>query len=123
MMAFLVYLQTGATPQLGAETWELAKGVMLTLVTLGVAYLVRGVRSLEFEVRDIRADVKIAQGGELALKKATHEQDLRLDRLEDWKTKLDTVSEIERELWEGTERREKARRLRDKVLLDRPLKP
>ncbi len=123
MMAFLVYLQTGATPQLGAETWELAKGVMLTLVTLGVAYLVRGVRSLEFEVRDIRADVKIAQGGELALKKATHEQDLRLARLEDWRTKLDTVSEIERELWEGTERREKARWLRDKVLLDRPLKP
>ena len=122
MTTLLLYLQSTPGP-VNAEAWEIAKGVMLTLVTLGVAYLIRGIRTLEFEVRDIKADVKTAQSGELALKKGAHEHDSRLDVLEIWKAKLDTVSEIERELWEGDERRMRLRRLRDRMMTDTPLSP
>ncbi len=120
MMAFLVYLQTTPTPQVGAESWEIAKGVMLSLSTLGVGYLVRAVRTMEFSVRALQITVT-GEDGKNGLKSQAGLHDARIDDLEIWRTKLDTASAMERELYEGEERRQRSRRIRDKLLNNEPL--
>ncbi len=108
------------TPQVGAEPWEIAKGVMLSLSTLGVGYLVKTVRAMEFSVTSLQ-NIVTGVDGKNGLKGDAKLHDARLDELEIWRTKLDTASVIERELYEGEERRQRSRRIRDKLLNNEPL--
>lgn len=103
------------TPQFGAEAWDMAKSVMITLSTLGVGYLVKTVRAMEFSVRSLQTTVT-GEDGRNGLRGDTKLHNSRLAKLEEWRTKLDTAAAVERELYEGEERRQTSRRVRDKLL-------
>lgn len=117
MGAFLVYLQAAPAVHGLAPMWELAKGVMLALVTMGVGYLIKTVRLLEFDMQDVRLTLN-GKGGKNGLRGESSLHNDRLDELEAWRIRLDTASAIERELYQGEERRHTARRLRDRMLED-----
>lgn len=98
-----------------APIWELAKGVMLSLVTMGVGYLIKTIRLVEFDLRDLRLTVT-GTDGKNGIQENTRLHNVRLDVLEAWRIKLDTAAAIERELYEGEERRLNSRRLRDRIM-------
>lgn len=100
---------------MSAELWELLKGTMLALVTMGTGYLIRTVRILEFEMQEVKHTLTGSSGAD-GLRGESRIHDHRLDELEIWRTKLDTATAIERELYEGEERRLTSRRLRDQLL-------
>lgn len=95
------------------ELWELAKGVMLSLVTLGTGYLVRSVRKMEFHVRELQIDVRGIDGTN-GLKGTQKEHNQRLEKIEERNERIDAVTEYEKQHYTGPERRQAHRRLRDK---------
>lgn len=95
-----------------AQTWEVAKSVMLTLTTLGVAWIARTVFVTRDDVRDLKYDVRGVDGTN-GIKSIVKHLDERVGVLEDHKIMLDAVEEAERQQYQGDERRHGARRLRD----------
>lgn len=80
--------------------------------TIALAKLVIWMRD---EIREIKRDVS-GKDGKNGLKSDSAQYNARLDELEEWRIKLDLAAKLEREMYEGPERRQEARRLRDKLL-------
>lgn len=98
--------------QPSSELWEIIKGVMLSLSTLGVGYLVRGVRALEVAVRDLQVDTRGVDGsnGIIGTQKA-HTAEIRA--IQSRNHRMDILAaqcEQERLSYTGTERRHHLRR-------------
>jgi hypothetical protein len=108
-------------PAPGLAFWEITKGVLLTLCTVGILAALRLLWKMRDAIQKL-THVVFGTEGKNGLFASAALYDLRLDSLEGWRTRLDAVSEIEHELWEGAERRHRIRRLRDRVMTDVPLK-
>ncbi|MBA3762237.1 MAG: hypothetical protein M3R13_12165 [Armatimonadota bacterium] len=117
MGAFLVFLQGAAAPHSSTfgPAWEIVKTIIITLGTAAAIGSFRMMQSVRDDVRDTKREV-FGQNGKDGLRGNTRLHDARLDELEEWRTKLDTATAIELELWQGKDRRQKARRLRDRLL-------
>lgn len=100
------------TPVPVPEVWEVAKGVMLSLSTLGVGYLVRTIRSVELRMREIEIVVS-GVDGKNGLRSAARDHHRRLERIEERNDRIDAVAEYEKHNYQGPERRQTSRRLRD----------
>lgn len=107
--AVLVLLQTQLAP-----AWELTKGVMLTLSTAGVLWTARTVFFLRDDVRDLKKDVGGADGTN-GVKSEVRALIRRIDSVEKRNDRQDLAEEIERENYQGEDRRQAARRLKDKL--------
>jgi hypothetical protein len=95
------------TPEL-SQGWEIAKGVMLSLTTIGVAGLFKIMFTMRDDVRDLKKAVGTDGKNGLLAKEILLAQ--RLDIIDDRHLQEDTVTEIELELSEG-----KRRRFRDRL--------
>lgn len=96
----------------GPELWEVAKGVMIALTTLGVGYLIRTDRNREIRTVELEREV-FDRDGDNGLKRKMGRVKTRLDSLEAWRIQQDTIDAIEEE-----QRQEVGRgreRLRDKL--------
>lgn len=98
-----------------AEGWEMAKGVMMALTTLGVGWTAKTVFFLRDDVRDLKRTV--GTDGSNGLKTAVASLSDRLGRIEDRNSRIDAVAEAERRQYPGPERRRELRRLRDSEFL------
>lgn len=115
-MIFSLLLQTAALP---SEGWPLVQGIMVTLTTIGVAWIARTVFCLRDDVRDLKNTVG-TDGNSDGLKWQVADIDKRLRAMERRNIELDAVAEAERQQYQGPERRWTARRLRDHLLPEIP---
>jgi hypothetical protein len=107
-------------PSVSASSWEVVKGVLLTLCTAGIIAALRLLWLMRDAIQKL-THVVFGAAGNNGLFTLSTLHDLRLDALEEWRTKLNAISEIERELWEGPDRRRYIRRLRDRLMKDEPI--
>lgn len=114
MTALLVYLQATPVTQIGVESWEIAKGIMLSLSTLGVGYLVRSVHKMEFAVMELQREV-FDKDGNNGLKREAARQKDEIAAIKDRNLAIDTLAKKERDQYQGEERRRHLRRERDQV--------
>lgn len=101
-----------------AEGWETAKGVMLTLSTAATMWIARTLFTLRDAVRDLKTAVGTDGGNGVISKVKQHA--LRLDAIEDRNLAIDAIAEKEAREYQGPERRQSARRLRDQLLPQMP---
>ena len=100
------------------STWELAKGVMLTLTTMGVAWIARTV----FLMRDGVIWLKDKVGGpdgKNGLVGDSKACNARIGKLEMWQARILDAEERASAAYQGEERRLAMRRELDKALLDK----
>lgn len=91
-----------AEPHAVAPIWEVAKGVMMTLVTGGVWWIARTVFALRDDMRDIKHEVCDPKTG---LKALVARNDARIGLIEDRNLVIDAVAKLEKEEYDGDERR------------------
>lgn len=107
---FLLMLQTIAG---SSESWEVAKSVMLALITIASLWTARTVFTLRDAVRDLSTTVVGVDGLNAKMKMV----EMRLGKIEERNLKIDAIAQLEREQYDGPERREAIRRMRDHLLL------
>lgn len=98
----------------GNPTWEIAKGVMLSLSTASILASAALLWRLRDGVRDLKREV-CGEDGKNGLKSEMRNVLRRLTAIEARNIAVDAVAEAERELHDGPDRRHHARRLRDKI--------
>lgn len=109
----VAFLQQGPVE----SNWEAIKGALLSATVL---LLVAACRLLWKQTVAIQQLLHIVIGtdGKNGLKAASRLHNARLDDLEKWQLQMDTAAAIERELYEGPDRRKEARRIRDKIIAE-----
>lgn len=114
-LVLLLSLLVATPPPESPSPTQIWQNVMLTLIAAGVLWIARTVFFVRDEVRDLKHEV-VGRDGQNGIKSAVRRLTDRVDDLEDWRTALDAVAEAERAQYHGEERRQNARRLRDRVL-------
>lgn len=89
-----------------ASTWELAKGVMLSLTTIGVGWTARTVFTLRDDVRDLKKSVGLNGNGLIA---QANRNTARLDAINERHVAVDAIAAE----YGGPERRHPPNRRRD----------
>lgn len=102
-----------------AESWETAKGVMMTISTAATMWIVRTLFHLRDAVRDLKSTV-IGADGRNGLNSKIRKAEARLDEIEDRNREIDAVARAEQAQYEGPERRKHPRRMRDSLIPDMP---
>lgn len=118
MTEILTALQAAA-PSVTAEGWETAKGVMLTLSTAATMWIARTLFTLRDAVRDLKKTV-IGADGQNGLNSKIKNVEERVDSIENRNREIDAVARAEKEQYDGPERRQNPRRLRDTLIPEMP---
>ncbi|HXG71395.1 MAG TPA: hypothetical protein VNJ04_12390 [Gemmatimonadaceae bacterium] len=96
-----------------SSSWEVAKGVMLTLTTMGVTWIARTVFLMRDEVVLLRKCVGMDGKNGLISEGKAH--DTRIDDLEHWKTEVHAVEAADRMRYVGENKRHTRRRALDQL--------
>ncbi len=113
MMSLWWVVVAQTTPAV-SMSWDAFTGILLSLTTLGVLWTARTVFSLRDDVRDLKGEVGL--DGKNGLKKKYTDIFDRLNNIESRNNKIDAIAAAERQQYDGVERREEARRLRDTLM-------
>lgn len=97
---------------LSTPVWQAFIGGAVSLIVAGVSYLVWVSRKTEIAVLQLQREV-FDPGGENGLKRKMGRVKVRLDELEAWKIRQDTIDAIEEEQMRDVGRQRE--RLRDKL--------
>ncbi|HXG69474.1 MAG TPA: hypothetical protein VNJ04_02555 [Gemmatimonadaceae bacterium] len=98
---------------LSATSWEVAKGVMLTLTTSGVSWIAWTLFIVSRDVHDLKKCVGI--NGNTGLEGQGKAHAGRLGKLETWKTEVHAVEAADRMRYEGENKRHTRRRALDQL--------
>ncbi|HXG72577.1 MAG TPA: hypothetical protein VNJ04_18390 [Gemmatimonadaceae bacterium] len=96
-----------------SQSWEIAKGVMLALTTMGVTWIARTVFLMRDEVILLRKCVGL--NGNTGLEGQGKAHNSRLGKLETWKTEVHAVEAADRMRYEGENKRHTRRRALDQL--------
>lgn len=94
--------------------WEVAKGVGGTAILAGVGWLITGTRRIE-KRQVTHEHLLFGVSGDNGLRSEVQASALRIAAIEERNTRIDAVTEYEKQHYQGEERRMGSRRVRDVV--------
>lgn len=103
-----------ALPTVPPWWWEVAKGVGGTAGLTGMGWLITTLRRVE-KRQVTHEHLLFGVSGDNGLRSEVQESALRISAIEERNTRIDAVTEYERQHYQGEERRVGSRRVRDVV--------